>query len=286
MALEGLSVGDAFGERLFGFGELIAEHRAPPAPWPYTDDTQMALSIVSNLRQYGSINQDALAQSFARRYEAGRGYGMAMHGLLQRIGAGEPWNDLAGALFGGQGSFGNGAAMRIAPLGAFFAEDIPLAGEQAQRAAVVTHAHPEAAAGAAAVAIAAALAWQMQPAPSPSTFIERVLVYLPASAVRDGLQRAIQLGPGATVPQAVAKLGNGSQVSAQDTVPFAIWCAAQALNDYTQALWLTASGGGDIDTTCAMVGGIVATHTGTARIPPDWLAAREPLPDWHLHETD
>jgi ADP-ribosylglycohydrolase len=43
-----------------------------------------------------------------------------------------------------------------------------------------------------------------------------------------------------------------------DTVPYAIWCAARHLDDLVEALWATVSVGGDIDTTCAIVGGIVA----------------------------
>jgi ADP-ribosylglycohydrolase len=67
-------------------------------------------------------------------------------------------------------------------------------------------------------------------------------------------------------------------VLAADTIPFAIWCAATHLADYAGALWDCASVGGDIDTTCAMAGGIIVGAVGRAGIPPEWLAAREPLP--------
>ena len=77
-------------------------------------------------------------------------------------------------------------------------------------------------------------------------------------------------------------LGNGVKVSAQDTVPFCLWCAAKYLDNYEEAMWATVSALGDRDTTCAIVGGIVACYTGVEGIPPDWLAAREPLPDWIL----
>lgn len=46
-------------------------------------------------------------------------------------------------LFYGQGSYGNGAAMRVAPLGAYFADDLALATQQARLSAEVTHAHAE-----------------------------------------------------------------------------------------------------------------------------------------------
>jgi ADP-ribosylglycohydrolase len=77
-------------------------------------------------------------------------------------------------------------------------------------------------------------------------------------------------------PETVAYfLGNGREVAAHDTVPFTIWAAARHLADFEEAIWVTASAGGDIDTTCAIVGGITA---GSGGIPDAWLRAAEPLP--------
>jgi ADP-ribosylglycohydrolase len=88
------------------------------------------------------------------------------------------------------------------------------------------------------------------------------------------------LSPDSSVRLAVAALGNGMKLSAVDTVPFALWCAGRSLDDYDEALWLTVSALGDRETTCAIVGGIVALSCGTQDIPDDWLKSREPLPDW------
>lgn len=115
VSLEGLSVGDAFGERFFvhpsSVGLLISERALPAPPWRYTDDTQMALSIVETLTWDGEIQQDHLASSFGKRYDISRGYGPAMHQLLPAIRSRKHWPKAARSLFGGQGSFGNGAAM-------------------------------------------------------------------------------------------------------------------------------------------------------------------------------
>ena len=67
---------------------------------------------------------------------------------------------------------------------------------------------------------------------------------------------------------------------AQDTVPFTLWVAATHLADYPSAVLACVEAGGDVDTTAAIVGGIVASYTGKAGIPPAWLANREPLPHW------
>ncbi len=291
-SLEGLSVGDAFGDRFFihpDVAERLIEARAlPVAPWRFSDDTQMALSIVSILREFGTIDQEQLAQSFAQRYDSGRGYGAAMHGLLARIRDGEPWNKVAPSLFSGQGSFGNGAAMRVAPLGAFFADEMDRVISQAEASAEVTHSHPEAKAGAIAVAVAAAWAWRLRNSstvPSQQEFLDLILPLVPESEVHSKIRQARDLQQ-ASVESAVAVLGNGDRISAQDTVPFALWCAAQHLDNYEEAMWLTVSGMGDRDTTCAIVGGIVALYTGVEGIPTAWLDNREPLPNWPFLERD
>lgn len=290
-SLEGLSVGDAFGETFFVNPDvvegLIEERALAARRWNFTDDTMMAMSVVSVLRRHGHVQQDALARSFAERYDRTRGYGAAMHRLLWEIKCGEDWGERARSLFGGQGSFGNGAAMRVAPLGAYFADDLDAVVEEAARSAVVTHTHDEAIAGAVAVAVAAALAWRLGrggAAPGRPEFLDAVLPWVPESEVRSKLRQARDMTADAAVEFAVSVLGNGARVSAQDTVPFALWCAGEHLDDFEEALWLTVSGLGDRDTTCAIVGGVVVMRTGVEGVPAEWLKSREPLPSWPFTE--
>ncbi|HLV37460.1 MAG TPA: ADP-ribosylglycohydrolase family protein [Spirillospora sp.] len=284
IALEGLSVGDAFGS-FFEFNaamlRLIEGRLLPPTPWSYTDDTSMALSVYDTLRRYGGIDQHALAASYVAHFDPMRGYGVSVRQMLARMKNGAHWQDVAQEIYWGEGSFGSDAAMHIAPVGAYFADDIAQAVEQAKLAAGVTHTHPEGIAGAVAVAAAAAYAWQSQGEPlTRQTLIERVLPHVPASAVREGIQRACDLPQGTTAPAAAETLGNGSRASTQDTVPFVLWCAGEFSDDYEEAIWQAARALGDVDTICAMVGGIVVLRTGSERIPADWLNHREPLPGW------
>lgn len=283
VSLDGLSVGDAFG--------VYHASRAIPlvkGAWHFTDDTNMACSIFSILRQRGQIDQDQLAESFAVQYRSDMGYGPAMHGYLARIRNGGDWRKEAPALFGGMGSFGNGSAMRVAPLGAYFADDLNKVVEQAELSAVVTHSAAEAVAGAIAVAVAAAVAFALRggDAPTRAEFIDKVLPRIPDSEVRAKCILARDLAKSASVDLAVSALGNGSMVTCQDTVPFALWCAGEWLSDYEEALWLTASGGGDRDTTCAIVGGIVACYAGAESIPAEWLRRRDHLPNWALYDEE
>jgi len=158
-SLDGLSVGDALGAQFFMIGrsldDLVAG-RAPAGPWEWTDDTHMACSIAEQLREHSGIDQDRLAATFADRCEPYRGYGAGAVVILHQIRDGVPWRQAAAAAFGGQGSCGNGAAMRVAPLGAYHPDRPTTAAELAIRSAEVTHAHPEGIAGAVLVAVAAA----------------------------------------------------------------------------------------------------------------------------------
>ena len=279
-SLTGLSVGDALGAQYFVPGHSFADlaaGRLPAAPWEWTDDTEMACTVLTELAEHHEIDQDALAATFADRCEPYRGYGPGAVVILHRIRDGVPWQRAAGEVFNGTGSCGNGAAMRVAPLGAWFFDDLDLAAGQAARSAEVTHRHPEGIAGAVAVALAASIA--AGPRITPAELIDGVRQYLPAGQVRDGVERAAGL-LGRTIAEAGYELGNGARVTAQDTVPFAIWSAATHLDDYPAAIRSCVEIGGDVDTMAAIVGGIVAAHAGSAGSPGEWLAARERLPEW------
>jgi ADP-ribosylglycohydrolase len=285
-SLEGLAAGDAFGECFFNPDNRAPANRAsrvlPPAPWRFTDDTMMAISVCACLERHHGMEPEWLAESFVRHYDPERGYGHAMNSLLVRLCTIGPanWFEEAQELFNGEGSFGNGAAMRVAPVGAYFAHNLSLVAEQAALSAIATHCHPEGFAGAVAVAVAAAIAWRDRDAARPMdarVFLQQVRASTPDSAVRQGIDRALELPAATTSLEAALTIGNGARGSAQDTVPFALWSAARSLHNYEDALWETVNGGGDVDTNCAIVGGIVAMRTGASAIPAEWLRRREPL---------
>ena len=90
-SLDGLATGDAFGEQFFRSADharqLIGTRTVPTAPWQYTDDTAMALSIVDVLAECGAIDQDRLARLFGERFRAdpARGYGRGAREILEDI---------------------------------------------------------------------------------------------------------------------------------------------------------------------------------------------------------
>lgn len=124
-SLQGLAVGDAFGETFFMSWEMAVRYQESgklngppydftddfiqqlidlreiqPGPWRWTDDTAMAIEVVECLAEHGEINPDDLARRFSLRYKAepNRGYGAAMHSLLLRLSFG-PWQEAAPNLF-------------------------------------------------------------------------------------------------------------------------------------------------------------------------------------------
>ncbi len=299
--LEGLSVGDAFGQQFFmtwdmsirlmesgEFGgppfdfqdefiarELVGKRElrwAEPTMWKWTDDTAMALEIVANLREFDGINAQALARALSWRYAANpnRVYGAAMHDLLPLLASGDYENEAA-KLFDGTGSWGNGAAMRAAPIGAFFADNVEQIAPNAALSARVTHAHAEAIVGAVAVALAAGFA-----ARGDEDWLGEVVARLLESEVKKRCQIALEMLDASSI-EVAAKVGSGEGIAAHDTVPFCLWCAQRHQDSYAEALWHTVAGLGDRDTTCAIVGGIVGARVGTDGIPSEWREKRESL---------
>ena len=283
--LEGLATGDALGEACSYSHETVRPKLGGKLPamgsLRYTDDTEMASAVLEVLMRLGGIDEDVMAWQFRRRYhrDSERGYGKMTRRWLEQTLAGEDWRAVTARAFGG-GSFGNGSAMRVAPVGAWFHDDMAKVVKFATSSAVVTHAHPEGIAGAIAVAVAtaAAVAGRGRPVQDVAGEIFKAArTFVIEGKTADGIARAQALGAGASVRDAMAALGNGSDITCMDTVPFCLWNATRCLGDYREAIISTIEAGGDCDTNAAIVGAICAAYGGTEGMPSDWLAAREPL---------
>lgn len=266
----------------------ILARELPPPVWRYTDDTVMALAIHETLAAHERIEQDSLAATFAVRYRTDpqRGYGRGAHDILTAIGGGVSWRDASQSAFGGTGSRGNGGAMRVAPLGAYFADDVARCIREADASAEVTHAHPDGRAGTIAVAVASS--WVAAraagvPGGDEEKLLPYVLTHTPAGSTHDRLAEGVELDrawrqkgtPPFASEEMARTLGNGSEVLASDTVPLALFAVARGLS-FEETFWLTVGALGDRDTTCAIACGIVALRDPP---PPHWVAARERL-EW------
>jgi ADP-ribosylglycohydrolase len=285
-SLLGTSIGDAFGESFFGetdeINRRIEERELSNEDWFFTDDTIMSIAIYKSLEKFDRINQDFLAKEFSENYlkDNYRGYGGTAHFILRNIGEGKNWQEVSEGVFDGMGSMGNGAAMRAGLIGAYFVDDFDKIKLSAEQSAKITHAHFEASVGAIAVAIAAGLAKKMKKNNEIlifSDFINQILNHLPDSDTKSKINKSLSVSTDFRIQTVVSILGNGVKMTSQDTVPFALWCVAQHLDNFEEALWKAVSALGDRDTICAIVGSIVILSASENTIPKIWLGKVEKI---------
>ena len=286
-SLQGLAIGDTFGENFWGKEDEILQHiqnRHIPIEhnhWGFTDDTVMGIAVYRTLERYGEIEQTILAQYFAENYQKDirRGYGGTAHYILREIGDKRAWREVSQEVFDGQGSMGNGGAMRAAPIGAFFYDNPAQIIAQTHLATEVTHANHEAQVGAVAIALAAGLVVEARLAGKAiggEMFLDAIYQQLEDSDTKAKVGKALSLSATYRIETVTNILGNGKQLLAQDTVPFALWCVAHHLQNFEEALWVAVAGLGDRDTICAMVGSIAILYAPDT-VPAAWVASVEAI---------
>src|SRR5258708_34607628 len=116
----------------------------------------MAIGVAEALIECGEIVEEKLCAAFVANYVPSRGYGRGVRVVLEAMEEGRDYRQVAAEHFPG-GSFGNGAAMRVASVGLLFRDDRPRLGEQARLSALPTHVHPLGLQGAQILALAGAL---------------------------------------------------------------------------------------------------------------------------------
>lgn len=277
-SLTGISIGDAFGECFFGEESLmksyIHQRVIPESSLDFTDDTIMAIAVFKSLEKFGEINQGFLAEEFTKNYyfDISRGYGPSMHQYFREIKSGENWKEISYSKFEGQGSMGNGGAMRASVIGAYFYDDFDKLKLNAELSCEVTHANKEAIEGTKAIALAAAFAVQEKLGLiklNQEDFIQKIQDELSDSDMKSKLNKALYLDGNPSIELLVKTLVNGIKMTAQDTVPIVIWMLSRYRNNFEECLWNTVSALGDRDTTCAMAGGVSALYCEENTIS-DW----------------
>lgn len=281
-ALLGVVVGDALGAPFEGWpgpvpASLLQRLEAGEAPLRYTDDTAMTGALAESLLACRRLDLDHLAATFAEAYERepDRGYGAGTAGLLARVAAGADWHEAAPAQFGGRGSFGNGAAMRVAPV-ALHAEGPGTAAEWGRASASVTHTHVHAVDAAGVQGAAVALALCGHAGPALGQLPARLQEWATTARLQAALDDVAALAPGRSAAEVAAVTGTG--VAAAEAVPAAV--AAVALNpgSFADTVRFAVSMGGDTDTIAAMAGAIAGARHGEDAVPRAWLRRVEGVP--------
>jgi len=276
----GTAVGDAIGELAFSHvtKPSLRTRIAQATRLVYTDDTAMAMGLAESLIQCGSIDAQHLGNTFRENYqrEPWRGYASGPPTVFslvekQRI----DYVDAARRLFEGDGSYGNGAAMRIAPVGLFYHDAANLY-EQARRSAIVTHAHPVGIDGAAILARAIAWVVPLDPRESfqPQDFLRDLIAFARTETMREMLELTQRMLFSNTESwMAGMRLGQG--VAAHESVPFAIYAFLRHSQSFEDCLFCAAFNSGDRDTVGAMACAIAGAYLGITGIPEQWRKSLE-----------
>jgi len=260
----GAIIGDIVGSTREWHNVKTEDFELLPQGSRFTDDTVMTLAVAKWLMDYPSHKADSLVrimQDMGRRYP-NAGYG----GMFRRwLNSDNPQP---------YGSYGNGSAMRVSPVG-MYAKSLDEALELARITASVTHNHPEGIKGAQAVAAA---------------------VYMQLNEefdVKGEVKRYVEANFGYDLDIKLEDIRNEYRfdASCQGSVPIAIMAFLQRYNAL-DTLRLAISMGGDSDTIGCMATSIayacpfniISSHTN---IPEDVVAkCRELLPKELLEIND
>jgi len=286
----GTGLGDAIGEMAFrrpGKERLLSaveQHER----LVYTDDTAMAIGLAQSIAEHGGLAQGRLGDTFRANYrrEPWRGYASGPPTVFSKVARqGVTYAAAARMLYGGEGSFGNGAAMRIAPVGLFFYDDTDLY-DKARRSATVTHAHPIGIDGAAVQAQAVARAVHLDPRkPFPiDAFLEGLLDIARTPEMEEQLMRVRDaIREDVTPREAIRVLG--PSVAVHRSLPFAIYAFVRHPEAFQDCLFCAVLNGGDRDTLGAMACAISGAYLGAEAIPKRWrdkLESRKTIEDLAL----
>jgi ADP-ribosylglycohydrolase len=296
-AILGTAIGDALGRPaegrhpagLRGQEEAFRDFQ----PWgghysgpkgTITDDTQLTMCVAQSLlATRGRIDPEDLARRFVDWLPNGRGTGHTCVTAVYRLQMGENW------WTAGVASAGNGAAMRVAPIGIALGADTTLLCHDAALSALVTHADPMAVASAVGHAwLIAHLAGANASTLDPTSLVNELAAAIeviddPGAPEREWNQRPGKTSAAITLANRVreipALLGkpigeafdyvyNGAFVL--ETLPAALWCFFSYRDDPEEGVINAVLRGHDADTVASMAAAYFGALHGVAAFPDRW----------------
>jgi ADP-ribosylglycohydrolase len=216
----------------------------------FTDDTVMTIAVAESILLNGSYAESM--QRWGRRYPDA-GYGISFYHWLFEENA-KPYN-----------SWGNGAAMKVSPIGFAF-NSIDAVKAEAERSVIASHDHPEGIRGAKAVASA--------------------VYYARIFKEKDKIKDLIELDFDYNLNRTLSEIrpNYSFDVSCQGSVPEAIIAFLES-NSFEDAIRKAVSLGGDSDTQACIAGAIAEAFYGGVPEAME-LEARKRLPDEMLRVID
>jgi poly(ADP-ribose) glycohydrolase ARH3 len=285
-AILGSFLGDAFGAGFEGMTADRATSRlstlSEKFPRTYTDDTDMTLALAESIVASGKVDPEAIAKTFSQVCDLTRGYGIGTIKAVQALRAGAAWHQVSRIVFE-KGSFGNGAAMRVSPVGLFYHHHLEALRKAATDQANITHTHPLGQWGAVMQASCVGLALLQDPKKplrKEEIIIELREILWPGPVeyqkALNEMENIFAQGKKMETREIGRRLGNG--IEAHRSVPSASYLALTYSPDFQDAIRAAISLGGDTDTIAGMVGAIVGAHVGERGLPVEWIEQLEEGP--------
>ncbi len=242
----------------------------------------MTLALAESIVESGKVDPEDLAKKFIQFCDLTRGYGMGAIQAVRARRAGAAWHQVSTIVFK-KGSFGNGAAMRVSPVGLFYHQDPKTLQKAAMDQASITHTHPLGQWGAVMQASAVGLALLQDPRKPLKK--EEILIELRETLwpgpveypkALNEIEHFFMQGRRIEAKEIVRRLGNG--VEAHRSVPSASYLALTYSPHFQDAIRAAISLGGDTDTIAGMVGAIIGAHIGESGLPAEWIEQLEEGP--------
>jgi ADP-ribosyl-[dinitrogen reductase] hydrolase len=277
--LLGTAIGDALGvpfeTKLANYEPLIAwdgkaflgsaHHKLLAGQ--YSDDTQMSLMVAESLIANKGFRPEDLSARYVEWIvsKRARGYGRTTLMAVQNLLLGKSWNESGVA-----GSYGNGTAMRAAPFGVYFRDNLKELVEVCKVDSAITHVSEEAEAGSIAIALATAYIIN----DDADNLLEKLWVVLPNSKVKDAVFSLGSLIDSANITPQQALRVIGTKGDVRQTVPAALYCYLK-FDTYQEGVEASIRAGGDTDTTAAIVGALFGAELGMNGIGAEFYSVED-----------
>ncbi|XP_033756833.1 ADP-ribose glycohydrolase ARH3-like isoform X2 [Pecten maximus] len=291
--------------------------------WTYTDDTAMARSVAKSLIENNGFNANDMASRFSQEYfeNPWRGYGRSVTTVFQKLQETECKDPFGPAeeQFEGNGSYGNGGAMRIAPAGLFGYKDNDYhkLRDLTKKTTSITHSHYQAIQGAILQAYAVDLALRVQGHVDSDKFLDDLIKQMkimeketetltrktnetlakdrgeesnasehPYCDKLEKIRKFLKQAVPPTSDEINEELG--TEISALESVPAAIFSFLYSTKEiphlenrnlFEKTVMYAISLGGDSDTIATMAAAIAGACYGEEQLPDHWKQCCEGVDD-------
>jgi len=248
----------------------------------YTDDTNSTLALASSLVTKQTLDPEHIALENANFFMKipKRGYSQHSRATLESILDGSVNYKDAGVMLFEEGSWSNGATMKISPIGFCFRNSSEeILRKAVAQALISTHVHPESTDAAFIQAKAISILVKINSQSfSPENFLNELIDHASHSRVvrnlrivKTNLSEKKDIAITNIILNSVPEIGEHFQIRASDALACSVYAFVKHYNEPDQAVIEAVNMGGDTDTLGAITGALVGALHGVHWIPRIWF---------------